>query len=141
MAAVPHEHASKHATFEDIFQIMAWSFQQCLIGTVNTRHDGLQFNSTDSCRKKKAGKLLPCKAILAEVRADWTCQGEIFHLPHWNKNDGLCCRCSATPASFKDFASFASWRHGKDRPLDVFGEAAEAKKGDQYNLPLPIFHH
>ena len=29
----------------------------------------------------------------------------------------------------------------KDRPLDVFGEAAEAKKGDQCNLPLPIFHH
>ena len=112
VAAVPHEHLSKGSTFEDIFQIMAWSFQQCLLGTMpNTRHDGLQFNSTDSWRKKKAGKLLPCKAILAEVRADWKCQSEIFHLPHWNKNDGLCCKCSATPVSFKDFSSFASWRH------------------------------
>ena len=59
VAAVPHEHVSKHATFEDIFQIMAWSFQQCLIGTMpNTRHDGLQFNSTDSWRKKKQSN--PC---------------------------------------------------------------------------------
>ena len=112
VAAVPHEHVSKRATFEDIFQIMAWSFQQCLLGTMpNMRHDGTQFNSTDSWRKKRAGKLLPCKAILAEVRADWKCQSEIFHLPHWNKNDGLRCKCSATPISFKDFSSLASWRH------------------------------
>lgn len=42
IAAIPHEHISKHATFEDIFSLVAWSFQQCAVGKMPfQRHDGV----------------------------------------------------------------------------------------------------
>ena len=111
IAAIPHEHISKHATFEDIFSLVAWSFQQCAVGKMPfQRHDGSPWTSNDTWRKKRAGKPLPCKAVLAEVRADWKCMSEVFHLPHWQNTLGICCKCSATLGNFKDFSSLAPWR-------------------------------
>ena len=41
IAAIPYEHLSKHATFEYMSSLVAWSFQQCAVGKMpSQRQDG-----------------------------------------------------------------------------------------------------
>ena len=58
IAAIPHEHLSKHATLEDIFSLVAWSFQQCAVGKMpSQRHDGSPWTShcNNSIKWKRGG--------------------------------------------------------------------------------------
>ena len=114
IAAIPYEHLSKHATFEYMFSLVAWSFQQCAVGKMpSQRQDGSPWTFQDTWGKKRAGKPLPCRlcrAVFAEVRADWKCMSEVFHLPHWQNTAAICCKCSATIGTFKGFSSLAPWR-------------------------------
>ena len=97
-------------TFDDICAIIAWSFQQCALGTMpSCRHDGSQFNCTDSKRKKMAKKTFP-KAILAEVKGDWAFYKQCFRYPQQNERGGICFRCEASPGNYKDCSLQADWR-------------------------------
>ena len=74
---------------------------------------GSPWTFQDTWGKKRAGKPLPCRlcrAVFAEVRADWKCMSEVFHLPHWQNTAAICCKCSATIGTFKGFSSLAPWR-------------------------------
>lgn len=97
-------------TFDDICSIIAWSFQQCALGTMpSCRHDGSRFDSTDAKRKKLANTILP-KAILAEVKGDWAFYKQCFRFPQHNEVSGICFRCQATPSTYKDCSLQAEWR-------------------------------
>jgi hypothetical protein len=97
-------------TFDDICGILAWSFKQCALRQMpGARHDGAPWNQSDSKRKVLAGKILP-KAILAEVRGDWVFMKQCFRFPQHNEVGGLCFKCVACPATYKDCSSEAPWR-------------------------------
>ena len=83
VCAIPHELVLKEKTFQDIFSIIAWSFQCMAIQFMpNHRHDGSPWCvPEDNWRKQRQGLPLPCPGVLAEVRCDWKCQAEVFGLP------------------------------------------------------------
>ncbi|CAE7201729.1 unnamed protein product [Symbiodinium sp. CCMP2592] len=85
VAAFPKEFVSKSQTFEDVFEIIQWSFKQLATGSMpSCRHDGTPFNRTDSYRQRLAGKKLPLRAALAEFRADWSCYKDVLSFPSWS---------------------------------------------------------
>ncbi|CAE7838507.1 unnamed protein product [Symbiodinium sp. CCMP2592] len=85
VAAFPKEFVSKSQTFEDVFEIIQWSFKQLATGSMpSCRHDGMPFNRTDSYRQRLAGKKLPLRAALAEFRADWSCYKDVLSFPSWS---------------------------------------------------------
>ncbi|CAE7808802.1 unnamed protein product [Symbiodinium sp. CCMP2592] len=91
VAAFPKEFVSKSQTFEDVFEIIQWSFKQLATGSMpSCRHDGMPFNRTDSYRQRLAGKKLPLRAALAEFRADWSCYKDVLSFPSWRFNTACC---------------------------------------------------
>lgn len=97
-------------TMDDICSILAWSFQQCALGKMPAmRHNGDPFNQTDAKRKKLIGKDFP-RAILSEVRGDWAWYKQCFRFPQHNELGGICFRCQACPATYRDCSLSADWR-------------------------------
>ena len=39
------------------------------------------------------------------MRGDWKCFAETFHLPSWAHKSGICMKCTATTANFKNVAT------------------------------------
>ena len=61
---------AKAVTYRDIQEIIAWSFRMLAIGQNPTRrHDGTPWLTTDGL-KAFAGKAMPARGMLAELRAD-----------------------------------------------------------------------
>lgn len=97
-------------TFDDICTVIAWSFKQCALGTMpSVRHDGSAWHQTDAKRKRLAGKTFP-RAILAEVRGDWSFYKQCFRFPQHNEVAGICFKCAATRSNYKDCSLTAPWR-------------------------------
>ena len=81
VAACPKEFVAKEQTFEDLFEIIQWSFKHLATGILpSCRHDGRPFDKTDVYRKRLAGEELPLRAALAEFRADWSCYADVLAL-------------------------------------------------------------
>ncbi len=98
-------------TWEDIFKVVAWSFQQMSLGVhPPNRHDGADFlGKSDAKRKKRAGKTFQ-KACLVEVRGDWDLFANVFHFPRWNHLSGCCWRCNIKPHEVQQVGTDAAWR-------------------------------
>ncbi len=97
-------------TFDDIMEVIAWSMRHLLGGTRPVcRHDGSEFNGTDSKRAKKTGNL-PFRACLVQVRGDWDWMGKCFHLPFHNVKQGCCwlCKCKRSQVRNKVLMSIVS---------------------------------
>ena len=63
LVAFPKDMRAKGQTYEDIFEVLAWSFRVLLSGTMpSARHDGDAFNSTDAYGRKRQGKTIALKA-------------------------------------------------------------------------------
>ena len=94
VAAFPKEFVAKSQTFEDLFQIIQWSFKQLATGIMpSCRHDGRPFNKTDAYRKRLAGQELPLRAALVEFRAGWSCYADMLSFPSWSSKGFICWRC------------------------------------------------
>ena len=46
-------------------------------------------------RAKKAGKALPAKGILVEMRGDWDWLNSWYNIPTYNTKSGMCWLCPA----------------------------------------------
>lgn len=111
LVAIPHDCIAKGSTFADIFEILTWSFICLIQGRLPTcRHNGDPFAENDRWRLKHQNFALPCFGFLAEIRADWKCLAEIFHMPSWQHKYGICFKCNATKDNFKDMSAGAVWR-------------------------------
>ena len=99
-------------TWDDIFEIIAWSFGQMAVGLYpEKRHDGTAFTHTmDHKRKRLGGKSLGYKACLCEVRGDWDLFANVFHMPRWGMNSGCCWKCDIKPDQVREVGSDAAWR-------------------------------
>jgi hypothetical protein len=92
-------------TWEDIFDVLQWSFGHCANGTWPAeRHDGQNWHKkTDRHRAKQVGRQLAVKAVLVEVRGDWEFVARVFGFPRWNTKRGCCWRCKTTPSEVNSF--------------------------------------
>ena len=87
-------------------------------------------------RTQCSSKSLGCYGILAEMRADWKCFAEVFHLPSWAHKSGICMKCTVTTSrsNYKDVAcKCARLSHWEfiERQLDL-----KRKISTIYSAPL-----
>lgn len=106
----------KQQTFDDIFEILAWSCTCLSTGSMPTcRHDATPWTQLDSSRKIAVGQAIGCQGVLAEVRGDWACFKDTFRFPGWNTTAGCCWRCTATPQEVRQCGLEAPWRQPSER--------------------------
>ena len=111
LTSIPHEYVACEDTFDDLLEIIAWSFKYlALKKNPSGRHDQSDWHQTDKARKNKAGTDLLVAAALVEVRGDWKMMKEVFRLPGWNEKTGCCWLCRALPEDIRDAGEDASWR-------------------------------
>ena len=94
---------SGEQTINEILEIITWSLEHLGKGVYPTaRHDGSPFEGQmDKRRKENAGKLMPAKAALLELRGDWDWYGKWYGASQWNTKAGCCWLCSAKPVDWK----------------------------------------
>jgi hypothetical protein len=111
LACLTKKFVIKEETFDDILEVIAWSFRVSSVGLFPaTRHDGACFLKSDLWRSKRALRPLGSSGILTEIRGDWVFYKSCFRLPAWNENAGCCWRCDATPQDIRDCSLDAAWR-------------------------------
>lgn len=112
LAGFSKKHFDGRKTHDDIFRILAWSFESLASGRWPTaRHDGAVWEATDAKRRKKAGAQLPLRGALVEVRGDWSFLKECFGFPAWNESAGMCWLCRCRPDEIRQVGADAAWRH------------------------------
>ena len=64
--------------------------------------------------------------MLSEIRGDWACYKEVFRLPGWNSNAGICFKCYATKWDIvaENWQSISRKSH-----WDLLGELREHSSG------------
>ena len=103
------------STYDQVMQIIAWSFDNLLLGEhPRCRHDGQGWKKSDVSRKKKGGDSLQ-KAVLTEVRGDWAFYKHQLRLPGWNEKDGCCWKCNMTRDRIDEVHSQAFWKEPANR--------------------------
>lgn len=114
----------KGRSFDRVMEVLKWSLQQCVAKRwPSLRHDGSPFMLLDRRRQARAGKPLPCRALLVEIRFDWAAFKQVLHLPQWNTSSGICWRCKATPHNFKQRGQDAEWRTQRLTTQEFFERA------------------
>ena len=103
-------------TFDDIFEILAWSYAVSLGGVwPSYRHDNKPFASSrrkgDKRRAKMAKKHLSAVSACCQKRADWQWLKVIGGLCGWD-GERTCwkCLCNCTDLPWTDFTLEAKWR-------------------------------
>jgi hypothetical protein len=110
ITVVPKKYVAKGHTKDDIYAVIAWSFQQLAAGRFpSERHDGEKWLASDVWRKNKVLKPLP-KGILVEVKGDWAFMKDAFRFPQHNENMGCCWLCAVCPQGIRNASSSAPWR-------------------------------
>jgi hypothetical protein len=114
--ALQRKHLVKHETYNAVMDVLTWSLKCLALGVFpQCRHDGSEWLPSDSTRSKM-GLVSPVKALLVEIRADWDALKQVFQFPQHNEIAGICWKCTATPATFRDCSSRASWRTERITP-------------------------
>ena len=100
------KHNAGEETCLAICQVIAWSLRKLGEGIYPTeRHDGEPFHSKkDAERRKLAGKPMPAKACLLEMRSDWDWNCKWYGTPANNQKCGCCWLCAAKPENWKSLS-------------------------------------
>ena len=110
LACVPKHWMVKNTTWDAIWQVLKWSLQAAASGVWPAfRHDNSAFADGEFHRKKKAGEPLT-RAILLQVKGDWSFYKNVLYLPGWNETSSCCWKCNMVPGNLKEVAKSASWR-------------------------------
>ena len=134
--AIDHNHVVKGTTFDDLMEILAWSFQFLAAGVhPSVRHDGSPFEpKNDRDRAKSAASPSPFRAVLVECRGDWKQLKDVFRFPQFNELAGMCWMCKCTPDTWRDVGADASWRSQR---LDHWGFVERLRR--RKLQPSPLF--
>ena len=90
-------------TAEAVHSVIAWSLQSLGEGIYpHCRHDG---GSLDKARKQKAGKPMPARGGLVQLRGDWDWNCKWFGCPQWNEKNGMCWLCKAKPEEWRGMSA------------------------------------
>lgn len=122
-------HLVKHETYNAILEVLSWSLKHLAWGTFPiTRHDGTAFDKGETWRSNLGNKLKPAKALLVEVRADWSALKQVFQFPQQNENAGICWMCHATPSEIRDCSATAGWRTNRWTAMSFHNNLKETNK-------------
>ena len=117
----------KLSTLDNIFAILAWSFQVLTSGQMpSSDHLGQPF--LHHWRKKHQEKSLNCTALLVEVRGDWEMFKNTFGLSGWADSGSCCFRCYATKTTMRDCSATAVWRQQRKTTWDHFADTLKTGK-------------
>ena len=99
--------------------VIAWNLQRLGEGQYPTeRHDGTPFHSKkDKARNCLAGKRMPARAALIELRGGWEHLCKWFGVPQHNTKAGCCWLCAAKPDDWRGL----SVQERKERSLEEAG--------------------
>ena len=102
LVTIADKHISEH-TWDDISEILAWSFRHCVLGTWPAqRHDGTPWTHEDVRSRRgypgrHVARIVAARGTLCEVRMDWKYYTSLFGLPAHNYLASNCWRCCHTP--------------------------------------------
>ena len=111
-------------TIEAVQQVIAWSLQSLGEGRYpSCRHDG---GSLDKARQNMAGRPMPARAALMQLRGDWDWNCKYFGAPQWNELAGMCWLCKAKPENWRGMSA----EDRKDQSLSKaeYEESLRARK-------------
>ena len=138
LCGFPKHLQASQKTWQAILSVVKWSLESAAAGLYPiSRHDGTAFETTDTVRKKQAGKRL-CTAALVQIRGDWSFYKSCFGLPGWNEIRSCCWKCSMTPAQIFEVNSQSSWRQPANRKNHW--QAAAALDKISPVVGFPFFH-
>ena len=115
--------------------VMAWSLKKLAEGQYPcTRHDGTPFHpKKEKARNGLAGKRMPAKAALIELRADWDWNCKWFGTPQHNSKAGCCWLRAAKPEDWRGLSI-------QDRKEKSLQQADWIESLESRNLqPNPLF--
>jgi hypothetical protein len=131
---IPTWWAFKGKLMAGALNVLVWSLLHLALGVhPSSQPTGQPFK--EQFRIILAGNSLPCRGLLAEVRADWQWLKQCLHIPAWNDRKGFCFLCKTTLANYKGLSETAAWRSQPLSPT-TFHHAA-ALRGDP---ACPLFH-
>ena len=104
LTVAPH-HMSSKATFQRIFEILAWSFVAMAKGVWPEAGPG-----GAPYKHRQSSRPLGFVAALAEMKGDWKMMAEVIGLPSWNQNAGICWRCNLTLEQIDQVGEDSPWR-------------------------------
>ena len=85
---IPKRWAAKGKSMAGALDVLAWSLLHLALGVhPSTQPDGQSFK--EKLRRNLAGTPLPCRGLLAEVRADWRWLKQCLRIPAWSESRGM----------------------------------------------------
>ena len=115
LVALDHSHVLKGQTFDDLLEVLAWSFVCLGVGRFPTRrHDNSEFHpGSDQVRFRKGGSAVGFHGFLVECRGDWKMFKDVFRFPQFNELSGICWLCNCTPHTWRCVDDAAPWRQNR----------------------------
>ena len=84
ICVIPKHWMIKQTTWSAVLSVLQWSLTYLAAGIFpGARHDGSPWHKGESKRAAQAGKPCP-KAVLVQVRGDWSFHKSALHLPAWS---------------------------------------------------------
>ena len=84
ICVIPKHWMIKQTTWSAVLSVVQWSLTYLAAGIFpGARHDGSPWHKGESKRAAQAGKPCP-KAVLVQVRGDWSFHKSALHLPAWS---------------------------------------------------------
>ena len=100
----------KNVTMDDVFQVLAWSFDALALGCFpRCNHAGQEFS--EKFRRKLSGQSLPCRGILTQIRGDWKMLKQMLAFPAHNESARICWKCPCKAQQLREVGLQASWRN------------------------------
>ena len=93
------------ATVEAIWSVLTWSLKHLGEGVYpRRRHNSQKWLSSEKRRAAEAGKTLPAKACVIQIRADWDWYQHWMGAPPWNQLSGMCWFCKCKPDQWREMS-------------------------------------
>ena len=129
VTAITKRHLLKQQSFDEILEVVAWSFRCLSEGKYPTcRHDGSDFNKWDAKRKRLASNPLGACGLLVQARGDWKMYKDTFRLPGWQDKGNCCYRCKVDKEGIKNASSTAPWRKQRLTHADLMARLLASGK-------------
>jgi hypothetical protein len=114
LVAFDRKYVAKDYTFDDVFEILAWSFSYLATGRHPcNRHDNSPF--AEKKRRDSSNTPLLSAGFVCEFRGDWKMLAETIKIPAWNKKDKCCFKCNIKLEDIAECNSDAPWRQLQNR--------------------------
>ncbi|CAE7203535.1 unnamed protein product [Symbiodinium sp. CCMP2592] len=104
-----------------------------------SRHDGAEWHSDDTYRKKRQLQPIAFKACLAELRADWSAYKDVLDFPSWSSTGFICWRCHCRKEDLKIFRDSTLEKYPLISSMEFFVRQQQENKFISKLFSIPGF--